>query len=336
MPNVLRYAGFKKEESYGVRGTGEPAFHVDIASASLDTPSDVHMVYSGGLGKSARTFRPGFYSPAGNVVYAFDIDTIANVLKWTLNGYNFKAGEAGGLNTHKIWANNSVTLDSLAVDLGKDVFEHQFQGCVIGSLEINVENEFCQATIDIKAKKDAKQTIKSACDLTLPTGYPLAFHEVNATQMGVGSSGADVAISADVRSLTLSIDNGLKVESGRSIGSRYPSRIPAYERQVTFNTKMMFNNTDELERFWGGASGPTDSGMEDFPLQFTFDSGDHGEMTILLPKVIYNGVKLQPSGRDEIVQEITGRAFIGEAPAPVDCEETEIYCVVQNASGTLA
>ena len=80
MANILRYAGFIKESQYGVRAAGDP-FHVDIASATLDAPSDTNLIYGGGLGKSVRTYRPGYYSPSGNVVYAFDVETIGFILE---------------------------------------------------------------------------------------------------------------------------------------------------------------------------------------------------------------------------------------------------------------
>lgn len=338
MTRILRYAGFKNESVYGTRVEGAATVHVDIASASLDSPSDVNLIYGGGLGKSARTYRPGYYHPEGNVVYAFDIGTIAMALRWALKGYNFTSeGGAGDLNLHEIWASEDITLPSFSVDLGKDAFEHRFMGCVLDTLTISVNNEFCEATLGIMAQKDAKAALITDYDnLNLPTQYPLAFHEVGVKRIGTGGGGADENISCKVKDFSLSIANGVNVDSGKGLGSRYPCRMPAFERTVTFDMNLIFEDTEELERFWGGSTGPTNTGTTSLPIEFDFDAGTDGSMKMLLPKVLYTGVNLQPSGRDEMNQQITGRAFM----APVtgsheDCSETEVHCLIENNRGSL-
>jgi len=89
MPPVFRYAGFGNESSFGVAAAVD--FHVDMASATLDAPSGTELYYGGGLGRGVRTRRPGYYVPGGNIVYAWDIRTIAAMLRWTLGGYAFLA-----------------------------------------------------------------------------------------------------------------------------------------------------------------------------------------------------------------------------------------------------
>ncbi len=329
MGKILRYAGFVKESAYGTRGTGSP-FHVDVASTTLDAPADTNIIYGGGLGKSARTYRPGYYAPSGNVVYAFDINSIASILRWGLGGYDFEAGVDPDLNTHTIWGSGNTTLPSFACDLGKDLFEHRFMGCVLGTLELSASNEFCQATLGITAQKDSKSTLLDPSSLTLSDVYPLAFHELS---VKVGNTDK----SAIMKDVSLSIDNGVNADAGRTLGSRYPRRMPGYERTVSFTLNAIFEDLTELERYWGGATGPALLGSTETSLELLFDAGTDGDMSMLLPKVVYTGVQQQPSGRDEITQTINGRAFIGEAPigAPVACTETEIYCIIENVEETL-
>ena len=339
MARILRYAGFKNESSYGVRISGDATVHVDIASASLDSPSDVNLIYGGGLGKSARTYRPGYYHPEGDVVYAFDISTISMALRWALGGYDFvSGGGAGDLNLHEIWASSDITLPSFSTDLGKDAFEHRFMGCILDTLDISVNNEFCEATLGIKAQKDAKATLITDYEnLLLPTEYPLAFHEVKVKRIGTGALGVDEDVSCEVKDFSLSIANGVSVDAGKGLGSRYPCRMPAFAREVTFDMNLVFDGTTELERFWGGESGLTNAGTTSLPIEFDFDAGEDGSMKILLPKVIYTSVNLQPSGRDEMTQQIAGRAFMSPVEGShADCSETEIHCRVENARGTLA
>jgi len=109
----------------------------------------------------------GSIAPSGNIVYAFDIKTIRWLLKWTLGGYVFT--DLGNL--HEIYASDNTDLPSFTARLGKDLFEHVFAGCKINSLEISVEDSFCQATAELIAVKDSKAVLKEQHELTLPADY---------------------------------------------------------------------------------------------------------------------------------------------------------------------
>jgi len=300
---VLRYLGLAKEADFAGAAPPVAVFHVDIASASLDAPMDTELIYSGGLGRGRKIHRPGFYAPSGDIAYAFDIRTIGWLLRWALDGYKYTPQLDPALDIHEIWGSDSSLLPSFCARLGKDLFEHVFSGCTIGTLTITVEGEFCTVTATINAAKDAKEAIKAKSALLLPSQYPLAFHEVTATIAGADSS-------AKVKSLTLTIENALAPDAGRSIGSRHPRRIPAGERAVNLSANLFFEDTAELERFWGGAAGPAATGVTEFAVELNFDAGVDGFMVIALPKVIYNQVQQQPSGRDEITQAVGGMALL--------------------------
>ena len=299
MAQILRYLGLAEETKFAEPKEAE--FHVDIASASLDTPSDSHLDFESSMGRGARMHRPGFYSPEGDIVYAFDIGTIRWLLKWALGGYVFTTEE----NLHEMYASDDTDLPSFTARLGKDLFEHVFAGCKIASLEIEVEDSFCQATAELVAVKDSRDTLKQQHELILPEDYPLAFYEVTASMN-------DSDISADVKNFTLTIDNGVDAEAGRSIGSRFPRKLLATEREVTLSTTMFFENTEQIEKFWGGTSGPSDSGSEEYSLEFNFDAGNGKGMKIQLPRAIHTGIDIQPSGRDELEQEIEAKAYMQE------------------------
>ena len=297
---VLRYLGLARETTYDMPTPPAAAFHVDIASSSLDAPSETQLIYEGGLGRGPRMHRPGFYSPSGNMVYAFDIRTIAMLLHWTLGGYRFTTGTP--LHTHEIWASSSNTLPSFTARCGKDIFEHVFSGCVINSLEIAIEGEFCMATADIVAARDSRDALQPLSSLLLPAEHPMAFHEVTASLRGTDRS-------ADIKSLTLSINNNLDAEAGRSIGSRHPRRIPAQGLEVSMSADLWYSSTAELEHYWGGASGPAASGATTLPVALTFNAGAQGEMVVELPRFLYTEVQQQPSGREAITQSISGQAL---------------------------
>lgn len=78
MPEILRYAGFGKESSYGV---GVPAqFHIDPTAISMDSPSDPNMEYIGGMGRMPNKFAPGMYITSGGVEFAGDISTLYYIM----------------------------------------------------------------------------------------------------------------------------------------------------------------------------------------------------------------------------------------------------------------
>jgi hypothetical protein len=325
---VLRYLGLARETVFNPAVPPPATFFVDIASASLDAPADTQIIYEGGLTRGVRMHRPGFYAPTGNIVYAFDIRTIAFLLRCALGGYRFTAGTP--LNTHEIWSSSGNVMPSFTARLGKDHFEHVFSGCVINSLEITVEGEYCMATTDVIAARDARTAIASRESIILPAEYPLVFHEVKASIAGTDRS-------ADVKSLTLSIGNNLSVEAGRGLGSRHPYRIPAQNLDVTLSMDLWYENTVELQRYWGGATGPVLGGSEEFPITLNFDSGAHGDMIIELPRVAYSSVQQQPAGRGEITQSVEGRAFLATVPLMAGGPQvnTEILTTVTNGQGNL-
>ena len=298
MAKILRYLGLAEETVFAEPAEAE--FHVDIASASLDSPSDTHLDFESSMGRGARMHRPGFYSPSGSIEYAFDISTIRWLLKWALGGYVFTEGG----NLHEIYASDNTDLPSFTARLGKDLFEHVFAGCKINSLEISVEDSFCQATAELVAVKDSKAVLKEQHELILPADYPLAFYDVT-----MNLDGSD--ISSQVKSFTLSISNGVDAAAGRSIGSRYPRKLLAAEREITLSSSMFFEDTSQLERFWGGSLGPSETGSQEYSLEFSFDAGGGKGMVIKLPRVIHTSVDIQPSGRDELVQEISAKAYMG-------------------------
>ncbi len=324
---ILRYVGFAEETEYNVDPVPEAEFHVDISEASLDVPSETQIMFDGSIGRGQRLHRPGFYSPEGDVTYAIDISTIGWLFKWALGGYVFTAdgGEGTGHNLHELYAVDDVYLPTFATRLGKDVFEHVFSGCVANEIELEVSDEFAQATVSILSAKDARNDLEDVADLKLPDEFPLAFHEVTMNRN-------DIDVSASVREVTLTVDNTAEAEQGRGLGSRYPYRIPANARNVTLEVTLFFNSMDDFELFWGDADGPSDEGTTEFDMDLTFDAGDDGKLVVEFPRAIYTGLETQPSGRDEIQQVGSVQALL--ADVTLDDGETivntDIYARLEN------
>ncbi len=298
---ILRYLGLAEEDDFNPVSPPAAVFHMDIASASLDAPTDTELLYAGGLGRGQRIRRPGFYAPAGNIVYAADVATIGWLLKWALGGYAFTGGDP---NRHEIYGVNDTLLPSFTARLGKDIFEHVFAGCVVNSLEIAID-EWCMVTVDVQAATDSQTTIKAVAALDLPAGHQLAWHDAEMTIAAENES-------AIIKRLTLTIGNNISADAGRNLASRHPARILAGERDITFGMDLFFADTEELERFWGDSSGPDEDGASQFASVITITAEDDHEIEISLPNAFYTQAAQQPSGRAELVQAVEARAMIDD------------------------
>jgi hypothetical protein len=202
---------------------------------------------------------------------------------------------------------NSLELPSATFHLGKDLFEHTFLGGTVSQITIEVGKEFATISAEVVAQKDKKNTIKAIADLSLPSQYPFAFHELT---VEIDSTGR----SADVESVTLTINNNADGEAGVRMGSRYPQKVLAGNFDVTISMDIDFENTTEKEKFWGGASGPSDDGVTAVDIDLTFNAGATiGNLVFAIPHVIYDEVGLSPSGRDRMIQTVNGTAFYDAA-----------------------
>jgi len=295
-----RYIGIIEETEFGATDILTPAIYLDIASTSLDAPSNSQLFYTGGLGRGTSKVVHGAYMPDGDIQYAADLHSIGYFLKWALGQYNFtedigEPHEPDEMNLHEFYRTEYANLPSFQAQVGKDIFEHIFIGCTINSLTLELSNEFLNVTANVVCKKDIiEETIKDINLDMLPQNMPIAFHQVRARIKNIDQS-------AEIKSLTLTIENNINAEDGMGIGSRYTNRHIAGESNINLSMEMYFDNIDKIEHLQLGQT---------FPVEITiFDGMDN--LTILLPNCIYEVVNQQPSGRDEIVQSVECKALMG-------------------------
>lgn len=327
---ILRYAKFAEEADYAVV-PASPQFTVDIGSTTVDVPSDTQLLFEGGIGRGIRLHQPGWYSPAGNVVYMGDVDTLAPLLKWTLGGYQFTSeGGAGDLNLHECWGARETILPSFTTWLGKDVFEQVVRGGVASQLQLQVSDGYLQATVDGLFSRDERGTLDEDVLASLPLPPPLTFPRM---RLWVGGTGDGDELSAKVTDLTVTVNNNADAGAARGIGSRYAQRtIPAGQRDVTVGFTCWYDSTDHIERVWGSANGPSEDGSAELPIRLVGDSGDAGSITIDTPRGIVTGVSTQPSGRTRIAQQVSYRALLDTVTLEDATDvETDIYVRVENA-----
>lgn len=284
-----RYIGIVEEPEFGTQDILTPAVILDIASTSLDTPSNTNLFYTGGLGRGTSKVVPGAYMPEGEIQYAADLHSIGYFLKWALGQY-IVTDQADGIKLHEFYRTEYANLPSFQAQVGKDIFEHIFIGCTINSLTFEISNEFLNITANVLAKNDIiNNEIHDINPQMLPQNMPIAFHQVTAKINGIDES-------AKIKSFTLAIENNLNGEDGMGIGSRYTNRHIAGESNINLSMELYFDDTSKIADLQSG---------QIFPIEISImDLNQKDSMIITLPKCIYEVVNQQPSGRDEIVQSV--------------------------------
>ena len=283
---ILRYLKLAEEDSFAETPSPSPQVTLDIASATIDVPTDTQDIWEGGIGRGPRTHRPGFYSVSGNAVVAADVHSLGWLLRWALGGYVFTADEPEvGTNLHEFYGSRDIELPSFVAWLGKDIWEQVVRGCMATQLLVEVSDGYAQVTLDVLAARDAKGTLDQEVLEQLPLAPPMTFPDV---QLWVGGTDPGDEESAKIQSLQLTINNNGDANAARGLGSRFPRRkIPAGQRQTTFQFTTYYDSTAHIERVWGDEAGPSDDGSTELPLRIGASSGDDGSLTIDLPRVIF-------------------------------------------------
>lgn len=330
MTKILRYLKLAEEASYAVEPIPTPQITLDIASSTIDVPSDTQAIWEGGIGRGPRTHRPGYYSVSGNVVVAVDVHTVAFLLKWALGGYVFTADSpTTGTNLHEFYGARDIVLPSFTSWLGKDVFEQFVRGCTASQLTLEVSDGYAQLTMDVLAAQDGRGTLDEAVLDQLPLPPPLTFPNL---RLWVGGTSSGDEVSAAIQDLTLTINNNGDADAARGLGSRFPQRVPpAGQRETTLEFTAWYDSTDHIERVWGDANGPSDDGSTELPIRIEGDAGADGLLRIDLPRAIFTEVQTQPTGRTRIDQQVNATAFLDTVALEDTTEvETEIYARLTN------
>ncbi|MFW6090527.1 MAG: phage tail tube protein [Actinomycetota bacterium] len=330
MSKVLRYAKFAEETEFNVDPAPDPEITVDIASSTIDVPTDTQAIWEGGIGRGPRQHRPAYYTTSGNVVVPVDVHTVGWFLKWALGGYVFTEDTPeAGVNLHEFYGGTDLELPPFTTWLGKDVWEQIVRGCMVSQLQLQVSDGYAQITLNLLGGKDSKGSLDDDVLGQLPDAPPITFPQM---KFFVGGTGESDEESSKITDLTLTVNNNGDAAAARGLGSRYPQRrIPAGQRDTTVAFTSYYDSTDHIERVWGNTSGPSDDGSTELELHIEADDGDDGKLTIELPRTIFTGVQAQPSGRSRINMQVDATAMLDDVALEDDSDvETEIYVRVEN------
>lgn len=289
---ITRYFSFAEETIFG---TFVPAVEtIDPESAELDPSGDQALIYEG-VSRLDRTVAPAPYRSEGSFSTPFDLTAFPWFLKWALGGYTVTGTYSTF--THHFFPEQSALMKSFTARVGKDVFEHLFSGCVVGSLSLELDDGFFTGSVDIMGGADQKGTLQASPTFT--QGEIYAPHQVTAEIDGVDES-------ANIESFSISIDTGADNEAGLTIGSRFPSRAYRGALAVKIEMGLSFFSTTQLERFWGTATGPSINKLTE--IETTIYVGEN--IDILIPRAVYTAMSQPLSGRDRIEQSATIRALV--------------------------
>lgn len=334
-----RYVGIKEETEYGkLEATTEYDFQV--ASAGLDVPDDPNIVLPI-LGRFDERHIAGYYSPSGPLELPVDIATITYFLKWALGGYKFTEGTLPAPNKHEFYATQEFELPSFNTRVGKDTFEHIFTGCVADTLSISVENELAMLNVGVTAQRDTKDVLRTGAALNKPDPdlYPMAFYNAKCEVDSVD-------LSHIIKSWNWEFGNGVNADDGQGLGSRFPYNMKPTKGECGLTINVLDEDTDFLEEFWGNANGPADSEWQNeagvdthvpFPVETFFESGEFGDMKIVMPKCYYTKVPTAISGGDPRRPDL---AIKCEADTVLLADgitevKTPVYILLENFENTL-
>lgn len=334
---MFRYGGLGSEgATFGTAVDAE--FHIDGISSTLDSPKSAEYTVPSGLSRAPRRKIRAYYAPTGTLEYPWDIETIGYNLMYALGPYVFTAAEAPDtINTHEFYGDDNIVPRYFTTRIGKDKFEHIFDGCAMNALTFNVGEGILNIVNDIVARRDTKDDLTAYDSLLLPTDVPMAFHNVTST-IGTGQ-GTD--ISAKVRTLNLAIRNNIDVNRGRNIGSEYPRRHRFGARAVEYSATLEFEDLNMLTAYWGAEDGPATIGstfVDDFKITFAPHqvgaTEENRKLEILLPQIDVKTSTISPRGSDALYHDISGVAYIDEVTLADAATKvnTEIYVKLLNNS----
>jgi len=264
------------------------------------TPTQV--AHDNGLGKIVEDGASGV---SGTIDYA----TGAVVLTGLVESMAYTADYSYGVYTHIILPRKTIENPSASIRVGKDLYEHAFAGSVLSQLVLTTEREFARASMDVLAKKDSKETLVAESNLLLSQESkkrPLVFHEL-VFKLDT--------VQAKAESVVLTINNNGDAEGGVRLGSRFPQNIYSGNLDIGLTFNLKFEGTAEKEDFWGGATGPGEcqSPVEmAASMEFICCANTDMKMVIDIPRFYFSAVPHEISGRDRIVQAITGQVLYNE------------------------
>ncbi len=299
-----RYLGVAEEPSFGTKVTTDTEFlYEDVASVGLDVPDKQALIYNGITRRVPQLTAKGPYIPKGDIEMPVDGVVFGFILKWALGDYISARQTEGGLAIFQHIFRDGNALSSFTSRVGKELFEHVFEGCKIVSVKININNkDFIKSSVTIVAKRDTKAAIKDEADITTKevTFYSFVHASITIDNLPYNVKGIDIEIN-----------NNIKGEDGMRVGSRFPLQFDVADLDVKISVTAPFEVTTHLTNYYNNATTPTSIVNKAVVIAIASDdteivtgSGIYYGVTFTIPRTIYDGVSQPIKGRDEMEQKI--------------------------------
>jgi len=304
---VNRYLKMVKEEAFGTTPGSPDWKYLDISSTDISGPDGQADMYESVGARAPRLHAPGIYTLSGDFSIPVDVVNIGQIL---MGVFGCKETDedtpSAGKNTHTFTPTTKIRngLPSYTLAVGKDDFEHRFKGIVFEELSLELDNKFLIAGVSCVGKKDSKEALQEVDMSEFPAEILYAMH-ANFLRGDPGATLSD--ISAKIEDFNLNISNDVDIESGIPANSRFPERFFLQGLEVSVDLTLVFEDEDELEAFWGNASGPTeDDKITEKELSFQFvEKEDEKELEINIPKAVMQSHSAPIDTRGRIEQTVS-------------------------------
>ena len=290
---ITRYLKIGEESEFGTEASAYDET-LDPETADMESEDDDKLIYEGMSGLD-RLAKVGTYSTSGSITVPHDDKIAGWFWKWALGGYDAPV-ETEAPYTHSFYPQKGALMTSFSAKVGKDIMEHVFLGNIIDSIELEMDSEWALMTVNTVGAKDEEGVLDDAVEFTEG--------DVFTAPMASLTKG-ETDVSAKVHSLSLSVETGANVTDSAGFGSRYPRR--GYQGSLVVNMELTlgFYDKEELEIFWGGASGPAENKVQE--VDYTLSLGEN--VDFIFPRMIYTSANQPADGRDYIEQTVNARAL---------------------------
>lgn len=306
-----RYLGIGKETTFGTEVTGAQIKYVDAESAELEASGDSIIIYEGMSGLDS-TMAAGRYSIEGSIALPVDDISIGMIALGVLGGYE-KTGTAPTI-THS-FSPDRAKVDTYTFVVGKDIVEQVYTGVAFTGMTIELEDGLATLSADLVGQKDKKGVANPSKELSdLVKGNVFTAKDAGITIGGTDESGK-------IQSMSLTIENSTEPFFG--FGSRFPSKHIKGGFLVEGEFTLAFQDTKQLERFWGGSTGPSNV----TPTAFATNISLGTNLDIIIPRSVITAVSQPAAGRDRIEQTVTIRGLVdpvtGTGPVEISLVNAE-------------
>lgn len=294
---IPRYFTAYLEENWGQEGNVQ-TIAVNALSVDVDVNDDSMIIAEGGLARSPMYYAVGAYLPEMSLECYADLVNLGWLLWMALGNLE---GEGTSQSPYLITPADAYTLPSFTARIGSELYERKLLGCVCSKMELACEIGLAKLSADFLCKKDTKGTLLES--VSYPSKPIISFTGIT-VERPTGTN-----ISAKIKSLNLSIENDLNTEDFVTFASRFAQAHRLGSLKVGLKLTAIFDSLNLLESFWGGTSGPSESGTETTSLALKIFSGASENLVLNFPAVLLKKVTHGLEGRDPIELEIEGEAL---------------------------